>query len=183
MAGKPILHLTDPQSIRVHGWFNPKRSLCWEDILNTPHMTVPHLIRAGVTPKQLKKLQPNIQEWIEGRGVSFEDVPFMTDWPLHPITHLQGDLSVVVNYRYAPELLVQLGMDYKALVALGLNPQWMQLMDFSLKEWVMLGMGEDDVAEMSEYDVNSLFGSPTPSVLLCIAMVNNCTATQVPCDG
>lgn len=173
---KLMLHLTDGQSVRVHGWLKPKRTLTWEDIAAVPRMTVPFLAMQGIAPKDIRTLQPDIMRWIHERRVSFEDVPYMTDWPLHPITHLGGDISTLVRFGYPPELLLKLGLDFRMLTSLGLNTQWMKLFDFSLKDWVGLGMTERDTDGMSDNDIRGLFGTDRQSLALCIAMAQNCAA-------
>lgn len=170
---RDVVHLTNAQSIRVHGWFNPKRTLTWLDIVNTPHMNVQHLFRAGLSSTQLKQLQPSIAEWITHRHASFGDVPYMLDWPLHPIRDLKGNLAVIVEHKYDVKTLLKLGLGYNVLKQMGLTCEWMNMMEFSLRDWLDLGMTSTDANQMSDGEIAKLFGTDRNNLALVIAMAEN----------
>lgn len=170
---RDVIHLTNAQSVRVHGWFNPKRTLSWADIVSTPHMTFRHLHKSGVSTKQLKQLQPDVSAWVNERHVSFEDVPIMLEWPLHPIRDLKGNLSVLVEHKYDYKTLMELGLNFEVLQKLGLNVEWMKMMDLSLRDWMNLGMTSADTHGMSEKEIATLFGTNKHNLGLCMAMTEN----------
>jgi hypothetical protein len=108
-----MILLNPLQSIKIHGWLNPKRTLCWEDVLRYDELTVMNLVDDGMLRREdLKLIQPNIYEWIEKKYVSYEDVPYMTCFPLDPIIHLHGDISTLATYKYSFEVMQEIGMNF-----------------------------------------------------------------------
>lgn len=169
-----LLYLTNAQCTRIHGWFNPKRTLSWEDIVSKPSLTVRYLTEHGlVTDTQLHMLQPDVHEWIRFKGVSFEDVPRMTLWPLHPITHLRGDLSDIVEGRYGAKLLKQLGINFQMLKAMGLTAEWMKMLNFQLREWVDLGLTAQEAEVFTDREIYFLFGTTSTNLQMAITMADN----------
>lgn len=47
--------------------------------------------------------------------MSFEDVPLMSAWPLHPLHDLHGNLGHFLEHKYSAELLYKLGITFKVL--------------------------------------------------------------------
>lgn len=108
-----MILLNPLQSIKIHGWLNPKRTLCWEDVLRYDELTVMNLVDDGMLRREdLKLIQPNIYEWIEKKYVTYEDVPYMTCFPLDPIIHLHGDISTLATYKYSFEVMQEIGMNF-----------------------------------------------------------------------
>lgn len=169
-----IVLLTPIQSVTIHGWFNPKRTISWEDILSDSSITVKRLVvDAKLSQESLKKIQPDIFEWINKKYVSYGDVPHMTGFPLNPISHLHGDISTLVTHRYSAQTLSAVGLTYKKLQSHHLNAKWMKLMNFTLKEWMCLGMNLSDINCMSEGEVVEIFGTCKATITLGIGMAES----------
>lgn len=169
LVGSVIL-LNPLQSIKIHGWWNPKRTLSWDDIVSDDSLDVVRLVEE-VGEDSLKVIQPDIYEWINKKYVSYEEVPYMTCFPLDPIVHLNGDISTLVTYKYRPEVLGAIGMTYTLMKdSYHLNPKWMAMLDFTLSEWLSLGMSLNDVERMSEKDSMEVFGTCLSGVKLSIGM-------------
>ena len=158
---------------RVHGWFNPKRTLTWNDVISTPHITLRHLVVKGDLPQSLlRSLQPDVQEWVAHGSASFADVPLMTEWPLHPVRDLRGDLSTLVEQRYDPMVLNSLGINFTVLKAMGLTAEWMKMFDFSLREWVELGMTVNEAGAFTDREISYLFGTTRENLQMAISMTD-----------
>jgi hypothetical protein len=164
-----LIVLTPTQSIALHGIFNPKKTLRWIDIVNNKHITIRSLIKTNITQSQLKLLQPDIYEWINVKHASFNDVCLLTEFPLHPITHLNGDLTTLIEYKYPASLLNTLKIDYFLLRALHMDSKWMKVLNFEVYDWKLLGFTEDDVRLMSNQDVEYVFDMDKTTMMLKMA--------------
>lgn len=59
-------------------------------------------------------MQPDVMEWISRKHVGFPEVPLMaTHWKLHPINHLDGDVSDLASMHYDARILQRLGITYR----------------------------------------------------------------------
>ena len=174
MPRKTTIRLRPAQSVAFHGWMNPRQGLCWEDIQYNQHLTVSRLLRFGLTQANLIQLQPDVYECIQHKYVGFEDVPLMSEFPLHPITHLHGDVSTLVQYRYNCKLLQKLNLGYKQLRVIGMNSAWMKMLNFSFKEWMDLGLTIEDInAHMTDDEVMEVFGTCRTSMALTIGLAKS----------
>jgi hypothetical protein len=161
-----VIILKPTQSIALHGILNPKKTLGWKDIVNNKHITIRSLINTNITQSQLKLLQPDIFEWINVKNASFEDVSLLTEFPLHPITHLNGDLTTIVEYKYTASLLHILKIDYFLLRGLHMDSQWMKILNFKVRDWMLLGLTEHDVQIMTAQEVEYVFEMDKPTMKL-----------------
>ena len=120
---------------------------------------------------QLKTLQPDVYEWIHKKYVSFEDVPYMTGFPLDPIIHLHGDVSSLVQHRYPCDLLRSLGYTYEWLKDVKhMNREWMKMFNFTVREWMSLGLTMQHVRDgMTEADTKHIFGATKEALFINMA--------------
>lgn len=156
-----IIQLSALQSCQIHGWLNPRRILSWGDICTYRHLSVHKLICEYKIPVQsLRALQPDVFRWIEDKHVSFEDVPLMIEWPLHPITHLKGDLGDLATMQYEPKLLCKLGIDYNYMRSqLRMDDAWMKVLNISAQDWsAHLSFNCEHADEMGPKRVKDVFG-------------------------
>lgn len=171
MPKRTFLVLTPLQSIRIHGWLNPKRILTWDDVVKSDNITVQKLVEsAGFTQAMLVELQPDIHEWITHKYVSYDDVPYMVGFPLDPITHLHGDISTLVTYNYGCHVLLKIGLTFRRLKQLHIDARWMKMLNMTLREWVTLGLTIADVNAMTDGDVLDVFGACKTTVNLSVGM-------------
>lgn len=164
-----LIVLTPTQSIRVHGVLNPKKTLRWMDIVDKKNISIRSLVNTKITQSQLKHLQPDIYEWINLKHASFNDVCLLTEFPLHPITHLNGDLTTLIEYKYTASLLHTLNIDYLLLRGLHMDSKWMKLFNFEVRDWMLLGFTEDDVRFMSNENVEYVFDMDKTTIILKMA--------------
>jgi hypothetical protein len=157
--------LTPTQSITIHGWFNPKRMLCWKDFSTNKNITTKLCNSCGVDDEMLYSIQPCLQAWIDTCEVSFQDVKYMTKWPLHPFTHLHGYIPDLVEHKYDAKLLLKLGINYQFLVSKSMTIEWMKMLNFSIKDWAYLGF---DPTTMSDNNISTVFGMDRSTLQLML---------------
>lgn len=69
----PVIVLTPVQSVTIHGWMSPKRTLSWPDIVANDAITIQRIVRdAGVSPEDVRRIQPDVREWVNRKYVSYE---------------------------------------------------------------------------------------------------------------
>jgi hypothetical protein len=161
-----LIYLKPVQSVLIHGWLSPKRILSWGDISDNIDITVSLLYGAGITQEDMIHIQPDIHEWISLKKVSYMEVPMMTKFPLHPIKHLHGNISNLVEYRYPVSVLVELGFTYLELRSLHMDDNWMKAMNLTFSEWLSLGMKMSDVYAMNERTCFELFGKTRSQLIV-----------------
>jgi hypothetical protein len=131
--------LTPVQIVTIHGWSNPRRLLSWKDVYTNQRITTKLCSSCGVDDEMLYQIQPNLQMWMDVKGVSFRDVPYMTRWPLHPFSDLGGYIPDLIENRYDATLLHKLGIDYPTLLERNMTVSWMKMFNFGGKDWALLG--------------------------------------------
>lgn len=154
------VELSNVQRIVVHGWSNPIKILKWDHVLKNPRLSMSFLQkRAGVSEADLYFLQPEVKEWVKSGRVELSDVPRMTMWPLHPVEHLQADLSDIMCQQYSLETFQKCGITYSYLYQrLYLNESHMPVFNLTLKEWALLGLTVRDLNNFSAAGLRTLFG-------------------------
>ena len=161
------LKLTPGQSCYLHGWLNPKQTLCWADIRKNQALSLQNLLSTGLDLDDLHKLQPDVSEWVKAGRVTIADCPLMADlWGAHPVRHFNADLGDVAGFRWSAETMLRAGLTYAELVDLGLTPQSMVVFThITLCGWAQLGMTRADAAKIPEATLVSLFGLAKQEVL------------------
>lgn len=110
-----VIQLTGLQVIRIHGWLRPIPYLSWDHVVADRGITFASLVGMGIPVQDLHFLQQDVQQWISRKGVSFQDVPAMITWPLHPLHDLKGDLSHFLEQKYSADVLSRLGITFRVL--------------------------------------------------------------------
>jgi hypothetical protein len=165
-----VIYLTPVQSCNLHGWLNPRRMLTWDSIKSTPGITLGRCLQQGITANQLKDLQPDIKMWIKHKQVSFADVPFMAEWPLHPVSHLKGNIGDLAGMHYSPLLMRSLGITYDYMRdVLKMDDEWMRYMRYTPSDWVIMGFTQQHAAAMGKKRVDDVFKMDYDTLLLAMA--------------
>jgi hypothetical protein len=104
-------------------------------------------------------MQPDVKLWIQHKGVSFKDVPYMICWPLHPVEDLNGDISDLATMHYDAKVLKSLGLSYQFMRReLKMDDDWMRMLRYKPREWKEhLGFDERCANEMGEQRVAKVF--------------------------
>ena len=194
-APAPVVSATEPlqpslfiplapvQSCQIHGWLNPKRTLDWNDICSNPAITVRGCRRSGIAGDTLKSLQPDVHMWICHKGVGLADVPWMLEWPLHPVYDLHANLGDLATAHLAANVMAKLGITYDFLRSImNMTDDWMRVLHYSPQEWALMGFTDHDVREMGVQRVQWVFaGEEFDAVLIRVssAMPVNIPAAAV----
>ncbi len=159
------LKLTAGQAVYLHGWLEARRTLRWPDVLANQSLTFERMRLANVSALALHQLQPDIAAWTKHRRAQIEDCPQMEPWAAHPIKDFHADLADLIALRWAPELLVRMGVTYADLVEIGLTPANMALFDFTLLGWAHVGFSRAVAQGIPDPALSRLFGMPKQDVL------------------
>jgi hypothetical protein len=164
------LHLTPRQSVHVHGWLKPKRTLHWDDVRNNQSISLQTLMDSGLTAEDLKKLQPAVKEWITHKQVSLSHVSKMLAWPLHPVKHLGANIGDLATMHYPTAVLRRLGITYTFMRdAMAMSDDWMRMLRYTPAEWAELSFEKVHALEMGEKRVMSVFSLSLDALVMKVA--------------
>jgi hypothetical protein len=158
------------QSVAIFGlWDQPRQVLEWQDVTarNLTWKTLRETMKFDA--ESLRKLQPDPNEWVARASITLQDLPDMTCFPVHPFVHLRADLAEVWSMRWSADTLKQLDVTYEQLRAKGMNVQVMQHFNFTLGQWMSLGLNATHVGAMDEDCVRRCFDMPKDEVLEIVA--------------
>ena len=102
-------------------------------------------LELGFTPEQLYRVQPDKQEWITRGALTLHDLPEMLLFPINPFVDLNADLAEVWSMQWPAELLADMGVTYEQMQRRGLNPQFMEHLNFSVGAWHLLQIGRHHI--------------------------------------
>lgn len=140
-----FIRLTPAQATGVHGWgARLKTTLTWHDIVENDDIDFDLLLRLGLFPRDLKRLQEDPLQWVRYAGCRAQHAVDMLPWPAHPIEHLNGDLSDLIGLRATGKQLRAMGVTYEQLCGIGMTPETMRLIGLTFQGWVELGMSHAD---------------------------------------
>jgi hypothetical protein len=150
-------------------WDQPRQVLEWQDV--TARNLTWRTLRESMQfePEQLKRLQPDVLEWVARASITMQDLPDMTCFPVHPFVHLRADLAEVWSMRWSADTLKQLDVTFEQLRAKGMNSQVMQHFGFTLGQWMSLGMTQAHVRAIDDECLRKCFDMPKEEVLEVVA--------------
>mgnify|MGYP001083737978 FL=1 len=167
------------QSVNIYGWWaQPRLTLAWEDI-KQKGFSWRQLRELGFGAEQLKTLQPDKTQWIQRGGLQLTDITDMQVFPVNPLTDFRADLAELWNLKCSPDQLVLMGVTYTQLLQRGLNPQIMFYFNFSLSDWMQLGMLASDVEMITPQDCSAVFGLDKSELLQIVNDFRHITI-QIP---
>ena len=153
------MQVTPAQSVIIFGWWNqPRRMVCWENLkaLNMPWRRL--RTELEFTPEQLHKVQPDKREWVARGALTLHDLPEMRVFPVNPFLDLNADLAEVWSMQWPADVLADMGVTYEQMQRRGLNPQFMEHLNYSVGGWHLLKMGSRHLDERwSEQQCNRVF--------------------------
>jgi hypothetical protein len=153
------MQVTPAQSVKIFGWWNqPRRMASWEN-LKALNMSWRRLrCELGFTPQQLHTMQPDKREWIARGALTLHDLPEMLLFPINPFIDLNADLAEVWSMQWPADVLADMGVTYEQMLRRGLNPQFMQHLNFSVGAWHLLKIGSRHIDETwTEHQCNRVF--------------------------
>ena len=142
-----FVRLTPSQSTRVHGWGDKlKTTLTWRDVEDREDIDFDVLMGANLDPRELKRLNPDVRQWVQHAGCGPQHAKDMLAWPAHPLLDLGGDLSDIIALRATSKQLKLMGVTYRQLREVGLTPETMRLMNLNFQGWIDMGMTLEDTS-------------------------------------
>ena len=152
-----LIRLTSPQIVRIFGWREYHPMLTWADVQNNPHILFTFLVECGLSTQQLFRLQHDAYAWVQHGGLQMHDCLQMTQWPLHPITHLRADLADILQMRWTSNEMIKVGLTVTDLLTLGMTPTVMSKFGFTLHCWVSLGLMRTHLIDWTDQDMHCVF--------------------------
>ena len=134
--------------------------VCWDNI-KTLNMSWSRLRSELLfTPEQLKKIQPDKKMWVQRGALTLFDLPEMTIFPINPFLDLNADLGEVWSMQWQPDLLADMGVTYEQMLARGLNPQFMQHLNYSVGGWYLLKLQSNHIDDSwTDHECGRVFGA------------------------
>lgn len=164
MAG--MIKVTALQSVRLFGWIDqPRDIVMWEDLEHRKISWRRLRHEYGFTPLQLKEIQPDKNLWIDRGGVSHEDAPDMSVFPVNPITDLAMDLGELWRQKWPVDTLLKMNITFDQLRDCGLTFNIMPFFDLSLNSWCKLGFAHKHAVDLNPGLSFKLFGMPHKELL------------------
>jgi hypothetical protein len=153
------MQLTPGQSTFIHGWFTPKPSLRWNDVVESPGITFARCKQANVSLRQLYQLQPDVSEWIRFGGVTLDNVAEMHEtWDIDVFRDFKADLADVLRFRWGSEVLRRIHVTYERLIENGMTAETMRMFGFTLLGWINLGFKQAHIQGFTDLQIISVFG-------------------------
>jgi hypothetical protein len=160
--------LTAGQAVTIHGWLAPKKTLSWNDVLNSDNLTFRSLhFDTNITKDLLYKMQPDISAWVKHGRVCLGDIAHLAHWSAHPIRDLKADLGNLLDMHWSAAEMHQRGVTYADLVEAGLTHETMALFGYTLYEWSTLGFRQADAEALTEASLSRLFRMTRVDVIRC----------------
>jgi hypothetical protein len=74
------IRLEAHQSLRLYGYFVPKRTLTWRDVQDHARITLSVCVECGLPGAKLHRMQPDIKVWIRSGKATVNDCEHMGPW-------------------------------------------------------------------------------------------------------
>jgi hypothetical protein len=159
------INLTAGQAVSIHGWLRARQVLTWGDVLVNETLTFSSLLSYNLSEQDLYVLQPDLQAWVRAGKASLQDCPRMRPWDAHPIKDFKADLSDIIRAEWPIETMTRVGVTYEDLQGLGLTPEAMPLMNYTLMMWATLGFKRYHAERVPHNTLFNLFGMSKQDVL------------------
>lgn len=162
-----LIEINALQSVRIFGWWDqPRTFLSWEDIKSKQLSWKRLRLYFDFPAEDLKRVQPDKNEWIKRGALTLNDLPDMIIFPINPFEDLGADLAEVWNMGWSVEMLQQMNVRYDDMIVRGLSPQLMAYFNIPLSGWQKLGFCSSHVNSMSEQDCDLIFSVPKSEMML-----------------
>ena len=74
------IRLEADQSLALYGYFVPKKTLTWHDVLENGKIHLSSCIVCGIPVAKLHRMQPDIKEWIRCGKATVNECEYMAQW-------------------------------------------------------------------------------------------------------
>lgn len=142
------MQVTPAQSIKIFGlWDQPRQMVSWDNLKKLNLSWRRLRMEFQFSAEQLYKINPDKREWVQRGALTLHDLPEMTMFPVNPFLDLNADLAEVWSMRWSADLLADMGVTYAQMKRRGLNPQFMEHLNYSVGGWYMLKFKNRDLHE------------------------------------
>lgn len=163
--------LTPGQAVTIHGWWRARQVLTWGDVLTDDKLVFSSLLKFNLAEQDLYVLQPDLQAWVRAGKATLQDCPHMKPWDAHPIRDFKADLSDIIRVGWSTEIMSRVGVTYDDLLGLGLTPEAMPLLNYTLMMWANIGFKRHHAEKVPANLLFNLFGMSKQDVLASLRSV------------
>lgn len=163
-----LIDLTASQAVYLYGIWYPLRVLNWATVLEKRELTFRTLYTIGLTPDDLRIMQPNKMAWINAGRIKLSDIILVPSWRIHATIDMNATIVDIARLGLSAEYLQETGVSFTDLVDAGLTLNLMMIFKFDLVTWVHLGLYRDFIKELTDVQSISMFSLPTTSVMMCV---------------
>ena len=166
-----VISLTPSQAVAVHGWRAPLRSMNWRHVLDHDELDFRALRDLGLSVETLFQLQPDKTKWLATLDsnhpkLGAQDLPEMGGvWRIHPIRDLGVSLPQLAMLGLTSTQMKRCGVTFHDLRDHGLTHSILPVFQYSLIEWIDLGITRSFLRELSDIESNEMFQMPLAVVL------------------
>jgi len=133
-----MVQLTPRQSTQIFGWFNPRPTLSWDDVLRL-RLSLDTLIAYRLRAADLATVQPDPAQWVQHAHAGLKHARFLLPLGANPFVHFGADLADVIGMRLTLGEMLQMGVTYEQLKRYGLTDRTEEMFRLDEIEWEMLG--------------------------------------------
>jgi hypothetical protein len=130
-----MVRLTARQSTLIFGWFDPRPTLAWGDVVRLG-LSLDTLISYRLSALDLSTVQPDPAQWVQHAGASLKHARFL--WA-NPFLHLGADLADVMGMNLTLVEMLRMGITHAQLRGQGMTERMEGFFKFDETEWQLLG--------------------------------------------
>jgi len=175
-----VVDLTPTQSVAVYGWKSPLRVLNWKIIMGRDDLHFPYLFHEiRLTERQLQNLQNDVQQWIEHKRFTLNDVASVPCWKVHVTKDFNAGIGQIAMLNLTYDFLQHTGVTFEDLVHAGLTLNLMMLFRLNLLCWIQLGLHREFLNDLTDVQSMTLFQVPKNLVLQSVLENDNNNAKKL----
>jgi len=132
-----MVRLTARQSTLIFGWFDPRPTLAWSDVVRIG-LSLDALVSYGLRSADLLMIQSDPAQWVEHAGAGLKHARLL--WA-NPFLHLGADLADVMGMSLTLTDMMRMGITHAQLRGHGMTDRMEAFFKLDEIEWQMLGKG------------------------------------------
>jgi hypothetical protein len=127
--------LTARQSTLIFGWFDPRPTLSWGDVVRLK-LALDTLIAYGLRSAEVLSIQPDAAQWVKHAGAGLKHARFLL---ANPFVYFRADLADVMGMGLTLKEMLRMGITHAELRRHGMTDRMEAFFKLDEVEWQMLG--------------------------------------------
>jgi hypothetical protein len=130
-----MVRLTARQSTLIFGWFDPRPTLAWSDVVRLG-LSLDTLISYRLSSTDILTIQPDPAQWAQHASAGLKHARFLG---ANPFLHLGADLADVMGMNLTVVEMLRMGITHAQLRSHGMTERMEGFFKFDEVEWQLLG--------------------------------------------